>query len=678
MDAKLYSWFLGPKAENAALLEDLVLEAVRDCVFWRRNFHPEDESLIPEKLRHHEGFQDAVATLRQEFWELLAGLKRDVPFYSPRYIGHMLGDQLLPAILGYFAAMLHNPNNVSPEAAPITTLHELSIASQMGALMGHITSGGTVANFEAMWVARNLKYAPLAAWEAARSLSLEGITYEAADGAVRGLVEEDDVWALLNLSPSAALALHNELFAACRAQRPEASPRELLSPFTLSSLGIQSFFGQPALREIPPGVIMVPATAHYSLGKGAEALGIGQRQLCCVPVDGAFRMDVDALAAQLERCLESRTPVIAVVSVMGNTEEGAVDPLHRVVALREALAPRGLQFSLHCDAAWGGYVRSLFYDEQDRPVKRADDLARIVRSWPREDVFASFQATGHADSATIDPHKLGYIPYPCGVITFKDSRVKELIAFEAPYIGSQMDGDGGDGLPNLGHYIFEGSKPGAAAASAWLAHRVVPLNHAGYGMLIGKSIEGTQELYLKCRDVLKPDLVAKGAILHLLTDPPDLNLLCFAINLPEQPSLAVMTSQPSLLSMVSAERRMVRLSSISKTLRPLRSVEPVSPLSVLQRHRFMISKTSFVAKHYGMATAAGPHSLRHHLDALGIADDELSAVGAMTVLRCTVLDPWLALSRGHRTDYVVDFVDCLREAILNALPRTDAKGRSDA
>ena len=45
-ETKLYSWFLGPKAENADMLERLVLEALRDCVFWRRNFHPEDDIII--------------------------------------------------------------------------------------------------------------------------------------------------------------------------------------------------------------------------------------------------------------------------------------------------------------------------------------------------------------------------------------------------------------------------------------------------------------------------------------------------------------------------------------------------------------------------------------------------------------------------------------------------------
>jgi len=66
-DTKLYSWFLGPKAENADLLERLVLEALRDCVFWRRNFHPEDDILITEKVRRRDEFQDSHALLQQEF-----------------------------------------------------------------------------------------------------------------------------------------------------------------------------------------------------------------------------------------------------------------------------------------------------------------------------------------------------------------------------------------------------------------------------------------------------------------------------------------------------------------------------------------------------------------------------------------------------------------------------------
>ena len=46
---------------------------------------------------------------------------KSIPFYSPRYSGHMSVDQNMPAILGYLATMFYNPNNVAFEASPFTT-----------------------------------------------------------------------------------------------------------------------------------------------------------------------------------------------------------------------------------------------------------------------------------------------------------------------------------------------------------------------------------------------------------------------------------------------------------------------------------------------------------------------------------------------------------------------------
>ena len=42
-----------------------------------------------------------------------------------------------------------------------------------------------------------------------------------------------------------------------------------------------------------------------------------------------------ALRGQLTTRLASQTPVVAVVAIMGTTEEGAVDPLNEILALRD-------------------------------------------------------------------------------------------------------------------------------------------------------------------------------------------------------------------------------------------------------------------------------------------------------------------------------------------------------
>jgi len=71
------------------------------------------------------------------------------------------------------------------------------------------------------------------------------------------------------------------------------------------------------------------------------------------------RMDIVELRAQVDRCLEGKRPVIQVVAVVGSTEESAVDPLHEIVAVRKEYRRCGMDFTIHVDAAWGGYFASM-------------------------------------------------------------------------------------------------------------------------------------------------------------------------------------------------------------------------------------------------------------------------------------------------------------------------------
>lgn len=652
-ETKLYSWFLGPKAENADLLERLILEALRDCVFWRRNFHPEDDIIITEKCKREDAFQDSLALVRQEFLTLLANLKRDIPFYSPRYIGHMLGDQLLPAIAAYFAAMLHNPNNVTLEASPITTRYEMEVAQQLARLMGysgetwgHITSGGTIANFEALWVARNLKFFPIAARDAARSLALEELPVAAPTGETINLVLADDNWLLVNLDTSEALKLRSRLHAAYAQRRPDLPQDEIkkqvdqhLAAHSVSGKGIQRFFSDLGDEAVATPLTLVPATAHYSMQKVIEALGLGKEQIVMIPVDNRFRTDVDALREILRRSADERRPILAVVSVLGSTEEGAVDQVHRLVELQAEMRRQRLTFYHHCDAAWGGYVRTLFFDKDGIPVGTPSAIREITQTWPSDEVFESYSAIHHADSVTIDPHKLGYIPYPCGAIVFRHEGVKELITTEAPYI---FDEEERRDRPFIGRHILEGSKPGASAAACWFAHRVVPLNQSGYGLLIGKSIQSTQELCYRLSRELAPELAREGIVLRILNQPPDGNIFCFVVNRAGNASL----------------REMNRINQeIYDELK-------FNPESVIQRHNFIISSTALTFAQYGLKGSQGRSCLDEHLEALGIPVEQFGEVGSVKALRCTVMSPWLALSRGGNPDYGAAFAGVLKQVIL--------------
>ena len=76
--------FLGPYGENDSMLEKLVVEFLRDHVYWRRNFHPEDPPAIPTRAAQHPDYLAFEARLRRELHQLSAALKKSVPFHSIR------------------------------------------------------------------------------------------------------------------------------------------------------------------------------------------------------------------------------------------------------------------------------------------------------------------------------------------------------------------------------------------------------------------------------------------------------------------------------------------------------------------------------------------------------------------------------------------------------------------
>ena len=84
------------------------------------------------------------------------------PFHHPRYAGQMLKPPHPVAIAAYMAAMRINPNNHALDGGPPTSDMEQEVVADLAAMLGlphdtlgHLTSGGTVANLEALWVARH-------------------------------------------------------------------------------------------------------------------------------------------------------------------------------------------------------------------------------------------------------------------------------------------------------------------------------------------------------------------------------------------------------------------------------------------------------------------------------------------------------------------------------------------
>jgi glutamate/tyrosine decarboxylase-like PLP-dependent enzyme len=90
-------------------------------------------------------------------------LQDNYPFFHPRYAGQMLKPPHPVAMAGYLAAMTVNPNNHALDGGPATGAMEKEVVADLAAMfrlpgdtLGHLTSSGTIANLEALWVARRL------------------------------------------------------------------------------------------------------------------------------------------------------------------------------------------------------------------------------------------------------------------------------------------------------------------------------------------------------------------------------------------------------------------------------------------------------------------------------------------------------------------------------------------
>lgn len=173
-----------------------------------------------------------------------------------------------------------------------------------------------------------------------------------------------------------------------------------------------------------------------------------------IKLDLDGHIDLKDLESELNRCLQERQPVYAVVAIMGSTEEGAADQLSAIIDLRKKFQLKGLSFLVHADAAWGGYFASMIPRKlMKQPVWKGgngDEAVGIVPSLPlRKDTMTDMIALKEADSITVDPHKAGYIPYPAGSLVYRDGRMRFLVTWTSPYL-SQGSSE------NIGVYGVEG------------------------------------------------------------------------------------------------------------------------------------------------------------------------------------------------------------------------------
>jgi tyrosine decarboxylase / aspartate 1-decarboxylase len=275
------------------------------------------------------------------------------PYFHPLYAGQMLKPPHPLAWAAYALAMRINPNNHALDGGRASSRMEVeavrAIAQMYGwnEFLGHLTSSGTMANLEALWVAGQLA---------------------------------------------------------------------------------------PGRR------VVASEQAHYTHGRVSAVLGL---PFTSVGTDDRGRMDMAALEDALKE-----GNVGTVVVTLGTTATGAVDPLHQVLALREAY-----RFRIHVDGAYGGYF--------------------VLAGNLGVDAGKAFACISEADSIVVDPHKHGLQPYGCGCVLFRDPAVGRFYKHDSPYTyftSKEL---------HLGEITLECSRAGASAVALWATQQLLPLTRDG-------------------------------------------------------------------------------------------------------------------------------------------------------------------------------------------------------
>ena len=174
-------------------------------------------------------------------------------------------------------------------------------------------------------------------------------------------------------------------------------------------------------------VIITSEDTHYSIPKASNLLMIDWLK---IPVGFETRLiDTTALEAIVVKAKQEGKKYFIVVSNMGTTMFGAIDNPNDYI---QVLEKHQLQFKLHIDGAYGGFVY---------PISNKDSVINFEN--PK------------ISSITIDAHKMLQAPYGTGIFICRMGLIKNVLTKEAEYVEG-MD------------LTLCGSRSGANAIAVWM------------------------------------------------------------------------------------------------------------------------------------------------------------------------------------------------------------------
>lgn len=224
---------------------------------------------------------------------------------------------------------------------------------------------------------------------------------------------------------------------------------------------------------------------HSSIQRAVEALGIGNKNLQRIPVDGALRMDVAALRRAIEDDVQAGFVPACIVATAGTTNAGSIDPLDELADVAEEFG-----VWLHIDGAFGALA---YLSPEFRPALKGME---------------------RADSLAFDLHKWGYLPFAVGCVLVKDAEAHRAAFTLRPAYLKHAERGAAGGSIWFSDYGLELTRD-FKALKVWMALKTYGVDRLGE--LIQQNID--QARYLA-------SLIESADDLELLA-PVGLNTVCF-------------------------------------------------------------------------------------------------------------------------------------------------------
>jgi len=173
--------------------------------------------------------------------------------------------------------------------------------------------------------------------------------------------------------------------------------------------------------------IIYSQDSHYSMPKASNILGLKQY---IVTVDNDTRLiEIENLDHQIKKAQEEGVKYFIIIQNMATTMFGSIDDIDKTTSY---LTQNNIEFKLHVDAAFGGFIYPFVTKKNDLTFKNK-----------------------HITSFTLDGHKMLQTPYGTGIFIVRKGFMKYGLTDEAKYVSGK-------------DYTISGSRSGANAVSLWM------------------------------------------------------------------------------------------------------------------------------------------------------------------------------------------------------------------